>query len=80
MLDTASDEDLRLAPAHEAILGGPTSPQAGWLGSHQAANDADCGDVDDMYAGLDLAACPPTSTAFPVLQNSAYKPQQTQPG
>lgn len=80
MQGSASDTDLRLAPAHQAILGGLSSPQDAWQGSNHATNNDDFADIDDVYAGLDLAACPPTRTAFPESQSSAYLAQQSQSG
>ena len=65
-----SDQDLRLAPAHEAILGGPDFSQAD---TRKLPTDAAFDDADDMYAGLDLAEVPQGTTDS---TNGAYKPQQ----
>lgn len=71
MEGSASDQDLRLAPAHEAILGGPDSSQAE---TRKLPTDAAFDDADDMYAGLDLAGFPQGTSDS---TNGACKPEQS---
>ena len=80
MPESLSDQDQRLAPAHEAVLGGHSSSQADWAETKSTYSNAGVDNADDVYADLDLTAFPPTNTAFPESESDTYKPQHTHTG